>query len=91
VYNKTSVCLFFKTGRLGNNKIIPKKKQKYSLLGSKNKEFIDFSSVLFLVKSKSHLTAEGLNQILEILEIKLKQAKPALYDERLRVCILILN
>jgi len=82
---------FLKQADLETIKLFLKKKQKYSLLGSKNKEFIDFSSVLFLVKSKSHLTAEGLNQILEILEIKLKQAKPALYDERLRVCILILN
>jgi hypothetical protein len=39
--------------------------KKYSILGSKNKEFIDFCSVLFLEKYKSHLTEEGLNQILE--------------------------
>jgi len=64
-YNKTSVCFFsYKTGRLGK-KIIPFFK-KYSLLGSTNKEFIYFSSVLFLVKSKSPLIEEGLNQILDI-------------------------
>jgi hypothetical protein len=40
--------------------------QKFSLLCSKNKEFIDFFRVLFLVKSKSHLTEQGLNKILEI-------------------------
>ena len=39
---------------------------KYNLLCSKNKEFIDFCNIHFLVKSKAHLTESGLNQILEI-------------------------
>jgi len=44
-------CLFFKN---------------IGLLCSKNKEFIDFCIVFFLVKSKSHLTEQGLNKIIEI-------------------------
>jgi hypothetical protein len=39
---------------------------KYSLLCNKNKDFIDFCKIISLVKSKSHLTHTGLNQIIEI-------------------------
>ncbi len=63
--NKTSVS--FSVTKLEDleNKIIPFF-QKHSLFCSKNKEFLDFCRVFFLVKSKSHLTKQGLNQILEI-------------------------
>ena len=63
--NKASVS--FSVTKLEDleNKIIPFF-QKHSLLCSKNREFIDFCRVFFLVKSKSHLTEQGLNQILEI-------------------------
>ena len=40
--------------------------QKYNLLYSKNNEFLDFCKVFSLVKSKSHLTEKGLNQIVDI-------------------------
>lgn len=48
-----------------DDKIIPFF-QKYNLRCSKNKEFIDFCGVFNLVKSKSHLTEQGLNKILHI-------------------------
>jgi hypothetical protein len=64
-YTNTSVCFVVKKKADLEKKIIPFL-TKYSLLCSKNKEFIDFCSVLFLEKSKSHLTEQGLNQILDI-------------------------
>jgi hypothetical protein len=36
---------------------------KYSLLGSKNQDYLDFKRVAELMNEKAHLTAEGLNQI----------------------------
>jgi hypothetical protein len=62
-YNKTSVCLVV-TKKVDLDTNINPFFKKYSL--HKNKEFIDFFRVLFKVKSKSHLTEQGLNQILEI-------------------------
>jgi len=36
---------------------------QYSLQGSKNLDFSDFSKVVRLMENKAHLTKEGLNQI----------------------------
>jgi LAGLIDADG DNA endonuclease family protein len=60
-YNKTSICFVF-TKKADLEKKLNPFFQKYSL----NKEFIAFCSVLFLVNTKSLLTEQGLNQILEI-------------------------
>ena len=47
------------------NKIIPIL-QKYPLQGEKLVDYFDFVKVVELMKNKSHLTEEGLNQIREI-------------------------
>lgn len=39
---------------------------KYPLLGMKSKDYIDFVKILELVKTKKHLTTEGLNEINKI-------------------------
>jgi len=36
---------------------------KYPLVGSKRKDYLDFCKVAELMRSKTHLTAEGLEQI----------------------------
>ena len=40
--------------------------QRYPILGSKSEDFNDFCKVAELMKSKSHLTKEGLEQIRQI-------------------------
>jgi LAGLIDADG endonuclease len=40
--------------------------EKYPILGVKAKDFEDFKKASVLVKSKAHLTKEGLNEILLI-------------------------
>jgi hypothetical protein len=44
------------------DKIIPFFK-KYPILGEKSKDFGDFCQVAELMRTKSHLTLEGLNQV----------------------------
>jgi len=44
--------------------------QKYCLLYSKQKEFIDFCKAFSLVKSKSHLTEKGSLRLNKIVDIK---------------------
>ncbi len=39
---------------------------KYPLIGSKAKDFSDFCKVVELMKNKSHLTTEGLDEINKI-------------------------
>jgi len=40
--------------------------EKYPLLGSKSKDFLDWKEVVKIMESKSHLTPEGLSKIKEI-------------------------
>lgn len=47
------------------NKIIPLLK-KYSILGVKSKDFEDWCKVAELIKTKKHLTKDGLDQICQI-------------------------
>jgi len=47
------------------NKIIPLLK-KYSILGVKSKDFEDWCKAAELIKTKKHLTKDGLDQICQI-------------------------
>lgn len=49
------------------NKVIPFF-DKYPILGIKSLDFADFKKVAELVKTKEHLTAEGLSKIIQIAE-----------------------
>jgi hypothetical protein len=50
------------------NKVIPLF-EEYPILGVKAKDFEDFKEASILIKSKVHLTGEGLNKILLIKSI----------------------
>jgi hypothetical protein len=68
VYNHSSDdALVFKVSKFSDitEKIVPFF-QKYPLQGVKSKDFNDFCKVVELMKTKVHLTEEGLNQIIQI-------------------------
>ena len=48
------------------SKIIIPFYEKYPLIGSKLKDFEDWKKICQLMKSKSHLNKEGLNEIMKI-------------------------
>ncbi len=50
---------------MGINKIIPFL-DNYPLLGAKRQDYFDFCKVASLMKTKAHLTNEGLEQIKQI-------------------------
>ena len=60
-------CVDFIVTKLSdiNEKIIPFFK-KYPLIGSKNRDFIDFCKAAELIKNKAHFTSEGLDEIIKI-------------------------
>jgi hypothetical protein len=62
---KTSVFLYFRSLNEIVDVIIPFF-EKYSLMGYKNIDFLDFKKVAKIMKSKKHLTSEGYNKIINI-------------------------
>ena len=50
--------------------------EKYPILGVKSLDFLDFKKIAIHVKSKNHLTIEGLNEIKKIVEgMNLRRAR----------------
>lgn len=66
------------------SKIIIPLFQKYPLLGIKQKDFLDFSEVADIIKSKDHLTKEGLAKIMDIKN-KMNQRRPVTASDPLQL------
>jgi hypothetical protein len=62
-----SVCSFSVTKFLDVINIIIPYFEKYPLQGTKKLDFINFCQVAELMKNKTHLTNEGLSQIIRIV------------------------